>query len=40
MPKNILVVDDDPGSLNFISHFFREDGYEVAEARDGVKLSS
>jgi len=37
MSKNILVVDDDPGSLNFISHFLRKDGYEVTEARHGAE---
>jgi CheY-like chemotaxis protein len=37
MSKNILVVDDEPGSLKFISYFLRKDGYEVTEARDGAE---
>jgi CheY-like chemotaxis protein len=37
MSKNILVVDDEPGSLKFISYFLRKDGYEVTEASDGAE---
>jgi CheY-like chemotaxis protein len=37
MSKNILVVDDEPGSLKLISHFLRKEGYEVTEARDGAE---
>ena len=37
MSKNILVVDDEPGSLKFISYFLRKDGYQVTEARDGAE---
>ena len=37
MSKNILVVDDEPGSLKFISYFLRNEGYEVTEARDGAE---
>jgi len=37
MSKNILVVDDEPGSLKFISYFLRKDGYEVTEAGDGAE---
>jgi CheY-like chemotaxis protein len=32
--KNILVVEDEPASLECISHFLRKQGYEVSEARD------
>jgi CheY-like chemotaxis protein len=35
--KNILVVDDEPGALKYISHFLRRDGYQVTEARDGAE---
>jgi CheY-like chemotaxis protein len=34
MSKNILVVEDEPASLECISHFLRKQGYEVSEARD------
>jgi two-component system response regulator GlrR len=35
--RNILVVDDEPGTLKYISHFLRKDGYQVTEARDGAE---
>jgi CheY-like chemotaxis protein len=35
--SNILVVDDDPSNLKFVSHVLRKDGHEVTEARDGVE---
>jgi CheY-like chemotaxis protein len=37
MLKNILVVEDEPASLEFISHFLRKEGYGVSEARDGAE---
>jgi CheY-like chemotaxis protein len=37
MSKNILVVEDEPWSLKFISHFLRKEGYEVTEASDGAE---
>jgi CheY-like chemotaxis protein len=37
MSKNILVVDDEPRSLKFVSRFLREEGYEVTEANDGAE---
>ena len=37
MSKNILVVDDDPGTLKFVSHFLRKEGYEITEANDGAE---
>ncbi len=37
MAKNILIVDDEPCSLKFVSHFLRKDGYEVTVANDGVE---
>jgi two-component system cell cycle response regulator CpdR len=35
--KNILVVDDEPWSVKFISDFLRNEGYEVTEASDGAE---
>jgi CheY-like chemotaxis protein len=35
--KSILVVDDEPWSLKFISRFLRKEGYEVTEASDGAE---
>ena len=37
MSKNILVVEDEPASLECISHFLRKEGYAVREARDGAE---
>jgi CheY-like chemotaxis protein len=37
MLKNILVVEDEPASLECISHFLRKQGYRVSEARDGAE---
>ena len=37
MNLRILVVDDDPLTVKFISSFLRKDGYEVTEAYDGAK---
>jgi two-component system cell cycle response regulator CpdR len=37
MSKDILVVEDEPASLECISHFLRKQGYEVREARDGAE---
>ena len=37
MSKNILVVEDEPVSLECISHFLRKQGYAVREARDGAE---
>ena len=35
--KNILVVEDEPASLECISHFLPKQGYAVREARDGAE---
>jgi two-component system cell cycle response regulator CpdR len=35
--RRILVVDDEPWSLEFISRFLRKEGYEVTEASDGAE---
>jgi CheY-like chemotaxis protein len=37
MGVRILVVDDEPLSVKFISNFLRKEGYEVTEAFDGAK---
>ena len=37
MLKNILVVEDEPASLECINHFLRKEGYRVSEARDGAE---
>jgi CheY-like chemotaxis protein len=37
MGLRILVVDDDPLTVNFISNFLLKEGYEVTEAYDGAK---
>jgi two-component system, OmpR family, KDP operon response regulator KdpE len=36
-PRRILLVDDDPTLLVVLSEQLRDDGYEVATARDGVE---
>lgn len=35
MAKRILLVDDSPTILNLLGLVFREQGYEVLQARDG-----
>jgi DNA-binding response OmpR family regulator len=37
MSRNILIVEDEPASLEFLSYFLRKEGYEVSEARDGAE---
>jgi two-component system cell cycle response regulator CpdR len=37
MSKNILVVEDEPVSLEFISQVLRKEGYRVSKARDGAE---
>jgi len=36
MPKNLLLVDNEPYSRNIVAEFLREEGYQVNEADDGV----
>jgi DNA-binding response OmpR family regulator len=36
-PRRILLVDDDPSLLVVLSEQLRDDGYEVATARDGAE---
>ena len=37
MLRHILIVEDEPASLEFLSYFLRKEGYEVSEARDGAE---
>ena len=37
MTKKILVVDDEPASLRILRYFLTHEGYETAEAKDGVE---
>ncbi len=36
-PSRILIIEDDPVSRNLLKNIFRNEGYEVIEASDGVK---
>jgi two-component system cell cycle response regulator CpdR len=35
--QRILVVDDEPWSLEFVCDFLRKEGYEVTQAKDGAE---
>ena len=35
IPKKILVVEDEPDMLNFLSAFFQDNGFEVLTATNG-----
>ncbi|MFZ7125365.1 MAG: DVU0259 family response regulator domain-containing protein [Desulfobacterales bacterium] len=35
MGKKILIVEDDPAVVNFLSLLFRDNGYDVCSATDG-----
>jgi CheY-like chemotaxis protein len=37
MIKKILVVEDEPASLNVLRYFLSHEGYEIAGATDGVE---
>ncbi len=37
MPKKILVIDDEPDIVTFLTTLLRKNGYEVCEACDGVE---
>ena len=36
-PARLLLVDDDPNLLVVLAEQLRDDGYDVATARDGVE---
>ncbi|MCA1943709.1 MAG: response regulator [Desulfovibrio sp.] len=35
MPKKIMVVDDDPAIVEFLTSLFKDHGYETCSASDG-----
>jgi CheY-like chemotaxis protein len=37
MTKKILVVEDEPASLNILRYFLSHEGYETAGAKDGLE---
>ena len=37
MTKTILVVEDEPASLNVLRYFLSHEGYEITGATDGVE---
>jgi CheY-like chemotaxis protein len=37
MTKKILVVEDELGNLNLVSHLLNQAGYEVSGAKDGLE---
>ena len=37
MPKQILVVDDEPDRVDFVSSILEENGYAYISAYDGVE---
>jgi len=37
MRKKILIVEDDPAVVDFLSNLFRDHGYEVCAALDGFE---
>ena len=37
MAKKIMVVDDDPVIVKYLTALFSDNGYEVCSASDGVK---
>ncbi|MCJ7499128.1 response regulator, partial [bacterium] len=36
-PPRILIIEDDPVSRNLLKNIFRNEGYDVEEAADGIK---
>jgi CheY-like chemotaxis protein len=37
MPKKVLVIDDEPDVITFLTTLLRKNGYDVCEACDGVE---
>ena len=37
MPKKIMVVDDDPAIVEFLTSLFKDNGYETCSASDGSR---
>ena len=40
MPKKILVVDDEPHIVKYVTSFLEDNGYETCSAADGVEAFS
>ncbi len=36
MPEKILIIDDDPDTIEFLTLILQRLGYQVLEARDGM----
>ena len=36
MPKKILIVDDDPTFVDYLTDFFKDNGYETCSASDAA----
>jgi DNA-binding response OmpR family regulator len=36
MKKRVLLVEDDPGSIRFVSYILEQEGYEVLTANNGL----
>jgi CheY-like chemotaxis protein len=39
MQKKILIADDEPDTLFFLSHILKKKGFEVISCKDGVEAS-
>lgn len=37
MAKKILIVEDDPATVDYLTRLFRDNGYDVCSATDGVE---
>jgi len=37
MAKRILVIEDDPGTMRFLSYTLEQEGYEVVAVTDGLE---
>lgn len=40
MQKKILIADDEPDTLFFLSHILKKKGYEVITCKDGAEASN
>jgi len=39
VPEKILIIDDDPDTIEFLTLILQRLGYQVLEARDGMDAS-
>ena len=37
MAKKILIIDDDPNIVKYLTDFFGDNGYETCSATDGIE---